>query len=327
MMIRIASGLMAGAVVFSLSSAAHGEVKTEKVRYTHGKEDLEAYVAYDDSVKGKRPGVLVVPDAGTAGQVALVRARRLAGLGYVAWAVDTDARDRRPVARVRTLRRDRRGMGARARAGLERLGRHKLVDADKLAAVGYGLGGTCVLDLARGGADLAAAVSFHPALDAPAPAEAGKVRAKVLVLRGAEDARVTARQVAAFQKEMRKAKADWQMVTYGGAGAGFADPGEAGSFRPKAAHRAWQAMRLFLAETIGPPGRGGTGQAIGRFAKDKIAKPVAGAGKTTGKAVSGAAGWTWRKITGKNKDEGERDRPDHARREKEEDEDEEEEDD
>jgi dienelactone hydrolase len=164
------------------------------------------------------------------------------------------------------FRDDRPLMRARARAGLEVLRKHELVDPKRIAAIGYCFGGMTVLELARSGADVAGVVSFHGGLSTPNPAEAKNIKAKVLVLHGGDDPNVPPEQVLAFQDEMRKAKVDWQMVIYGGAVHSFTnpasgnDPSRGAAYNEKADQRSWEAMRVFFAEIFRErePWRSGT---------------------------------------------------------------------
>ncbi len=145
-------------------------------------------------------------------------------------------------------------MRARAGAGLDVLRKHPQADTSRLAAIGYCFGGTTVLEMARGGADLACVVSFHGGLDTPTPEDAKQIKGKVLVLHGADDPLVPAKQVADFEDEMRKAKVDWQLVAYGGAVHSFTNPGagndnsKGAAYNAKADVRSWQAMRDLFAE-------------------------------------------------------------------------------
>jgi dienelactone hydrolase len=139
-------------------------------------------------------------------------------------------------------------------AGLQILANHSLTDRKKIAAIGYCFGGMTVLELARSGADVTGVVSFHGALATPHPEDARNIKAKVLVLHGADDPNVPMAQVTAFQDEMRKAKVDWQMIFYGGAVHSFTNP-DAGSdssrgvaYNEKADRRSWEHMMLFFAE-------------------------------------------------------------------------------
>ena len=131
---------------------------------------------------------------------------------------------------------------------------HPLVDRQRIAAIGYCFGGTAVLELARSGADIAGVVSFHGGLGTPRPADPHTFKAKVLVLHGADDPNVPLQQVIDFQEEMRKAKADWQMICYGGAVHAFtnpasgSDPSKGVAYNEKADRRSWEHMNIFFDE-------------------------------------------------------------------------------
>ena len=149
---------------------------------------------------------------------------------------------------------DRSLIRARAAAGLAKLASFPQVDASRLAAIGYCFGGTAVLELARSGADMRGAVSFHGGLSTPNPADAAKIRAKILVLHGADDTYVPPAEVASFQQEMRQGKVDWQMIQYGGAVHSFSNPGSGNdpskgvAYNEKADRRSWEAMKQFFNE-------------------------------------------------------------------------------
>ena len=129
-----------------------------------------------------------------------------------------------------------------------------------MAAVGYGVGGTAVLELARAKADLDGVVCVHGD-PTPAGDDGKNVGASLLVLVGADDPKVPLAQVAAFEDEMRKGGVDWQVVRYGGVAGDFTNP-QAGrnlksgrAYDPDADRRAADAIRLFLAETFPPPAK------------------------------------------------------------------------
>jgi len=130
-------------------------------------------------------------------------------------------------------------------------------DGSKLAAIGYCFGGTTALELARSGADIAAAVGFHSGFATFAPAEKGAIKAVVLAQIGAEDPIIPPDQRAAFEKEMAAAGADWRVITYGGAGHSFTNPDVGVMNNPgfaydeKADKRSWQAMLDLFAEVFG----------------------------------------------------------------------------
>lgn len=235
------------------------ELRTEVVEYKHGDTLLEGYLAYDDSIKGKRPGVLVVHEWWGLNQYVRRRAEQLANLGYIAFALDMygkgviakDAKEAGQLAGI--YRNDRILMRSRANAGLDVLKKHKLTDIDKIAAIGYCFGGTTVLEMVRGGGSLSGVVSFHGGLDSPSY-EAKNIKAKVLVLHGGDDPNVKPEHMASFQEEMRKSGVDWQVYIYGGAVHSFTnpdsgnDPSKGVAYNEKADKRSWEAMKLFFAE-------------------------------------------------------------------------------
>src|SRR5438270_13301539 len=155
--------------------AARAAIHTEPIEYKHGDVVLEGYLAYDDSTTDKRPGVLVVHEWTGHNPYVRKRAEQLAALGYVAFALDmygkgVHAKDAKEAAALAsTYKNDRKLMRMRAGAGLDVLRKQTLVDTQRLAAIGYCFGGTTVLELARGGADLAGVVSFHGDLSTPNP--------------------------------------------------------------------------------------------------------------------------------------------------------------
>jgi dienelactone hydrolase len=144
-------------------------------------------------------------------------------------------------------------------AGLEVLENDERTDPDRIAAIGYCFGGTGVLELARAGADLAGVISFHGGLGAAEgmEADAGGVKARILVCHGAADPHVPAAEVAAFQNEMTAAKADWQFIAYADAVHAFTqkmagdDPSKGAAYQEAADRRSWAHMKLFFSELFG----------------------------------------------------------------------------
>ena len=221
---------------------------------------LEGYLGFDDAVKGKRPGVLVIHDWMGVGPYVEKRVRQLAELGYVALAADIYGKGVRPAnmedaANLATrYKADRALMRSRARAGLKALQDFTGVDTKRLAAIGYCFGGTAVLELARSGAGMAGFVSFHGGLQTPTPDDARNIRGKILALHGADDPLVPTDEVLAFEEEMRKGRVDWHMVIYGDAVHSFTnpaagdDPSRGAAYNGKADKRSWEAMKSFFQE-------------------------------------------------------------------------------
>ena len=252
------------AMLFLLAAASTGraELKTEVVEYRHGDVVLEGFLAYDDAAKGKRPGVLVVHEWMGHNPYVRKRAEQLAKLGYVAFALDMYGKGVRPkddkeaAALAGKYKGDRNLMRARAGAGLDVLRKRPEGNPGRLAAIGYCFGGTTVLEMARGGADLVAVVSFHGGLDTPTPEDAKNIKGKVLALHGGDDPFVPTKQVEAFQEEMRNGGVDWQFFTYGGAVHSFTNPdagndnSKGAAYNEKADRRSWEDMRVFFAETL-----------------------------------------------------------------------------
>ena len=249
--------------LFLLGANAHGAIRKEVVDYRHGDTVLEGFLAYDDSIQGKRPGVVVVHEWWGINNYVRMRAEQLAKLGYIAFAIDmygkgVRAKDAKEAGSLSgTYRSDRALMRSRANAGLEVLRNHSLADMNRIAAIGYCFGGTTVLEMARSGAPLVGVVSFHGGLGTPNPEDANNIKGKVLVLHGADDPAVPPDQMMAFQNEMRKAKVDWYFVSYGGAVHSFTnpesgnDPSRGAAYNEKAEKRSWEAMKDFFTEIFG----------------------------------------------------------------------------
>lgn len=235
---------------------------TETIDYTLGTQTFRGFLAYEEAGAPKRPGIVVVHEAFGLGEHVKERAKMLAGLGYVALAIDMFG-DGREIAElgpaieyITKLKNDPPTLRARARAGLEALAAQKLVDPSKLGAIGFCFGGTTVLELARDGAGIAGVVSFHGSLLTPAPAQKGAVKASVLVCTGGEDPMIPGPQIAGFEDEMRQAGADWQVISYGNAMHSFTNPHADGSMAPPliynklADQRSWAAMKSFFEEVF-----------------------------------------------------------------------------
>lgn len=244
------------------SSTALAKIQSEIVEYRQGDTVLEGYMAYDDSFKGLRPGVLVVHDWTGVGPYVKARAKQLASLGYIAFAPDIYGKgihptDPKEAARIAGIyKQDRILMRQRVNAGLAVLRNVPQVDSGRIAAIGYCFGGTAALELARSGADIAAVVSFHGNLDTPLPEDAKNIHGKVLVLQGGDDPFVPPAEVSAFENEMRNAGVDWQLITYGGAVHSFTNPDsgddktKGAAYNRQADKRSFEAMKTFFQEVF-----------------------------------------------------------------------------
>lgn len=245
-------------VLLPVASAA--EIVERDVTYEHAGEKLMGFLAYDSELSGPLPGVVVVHEWWGLNEHARNSARRLAELGYAAFALDMYGKGvlaetpEKAAQLSKPFRDDRAMMCARAGEGLQALRNTGKADPERIAAIGYCFGGTTVLEMARGGLDLQGVVSFHGGLSTPKPAKS--ISSAVLVMHGADDPHVKPEEAKAFRKEMRESGADWQMVYFGGAVHSFTnpaagdDPSRGVAYNEDAARRSWKYMKVFLEEVL-----------------------------------------------------------------------------
>ena len=247
------------------NTQALGAIIGEPVTYKAGDFVMQGYLAYDDGIAGKRPGILVVHEWWGHNEYARERARMLAKLGYTALAVDmygdgkqadhpddagkfaTEVRQNMPLATERFL------------AALRVLQKHATVNPEQIAAIGYCFGGGVVLQMARQGLDLDAVVSFHGSLATDKPAAPGVIKARILVCDGADDKMTTPEQIQAFLREMKAAGVDYKFISYPGAKHSFTNPGAdiyaekfniPVGYNAGADKKSWQDMQDFLQDTF-----------------------------------------------------------------------------
>jgi dienelactone hydrolase len=259
-MFRSLIALTAVALIAGVSQAG---VVTKVVDYEYDGTKLKGFLAYDDAVKEKRPGVLVIHEWWGLNEYAKDRCKQLAGLGYVAFAPDmygdgkvTDHPEDagKMTAAVRGNVKVWRG---RAEAGLKQLTSQPTVDAGKVAAIGYCFGGSTALQLAYAGADLKAVVAFHAGLPAPTEAEAKAIKAQILVCNGDADTFISADSIKAFRAALDDAKVKYEFVGYKGAVHGFTVPDadkanvKGMKYDKTADEESWKKMRALFKETLG----------------------------------------------------------------------------
>jgi len=247
-------------ILLTGGTTVYAELRTQPVEYHDGDVLLEGYLAYDDAVKTRRPGIMVVHEWWGLNQYIKKRTEELARLGYIALAIDMygkgiNTKDPQKAGELSgVFTKNRELMRSRAVQGLKILRKNNLTDSDHIVAIGYCFGGTTVLELARSGAEISGVASFHGGLDTSNPLDAKNIKGSVLVLQGANDPFNPPEKVDAFQDEMRKANVDWQMNIYGGAEHSFTNP-DADSFgikgvayNAKADKRSWDALMAFIRE-------------------------------------------------------------------------------
>jgi dienelactone hydrolase len=245
--------------VTAQGAVALPEVQTKTVTYKDGDAECEGFAAWDASLKGTRPVVLVVHDWMGRGEYDETRARQLAELGYLAFSIDVYGKDVRPTNRQEAgaaagkWRGDTAAFRTRLKAGMDAALALENADKSKVAILGYCFGGTAALELARSGADIDGAISFHGGLVSATPDDAKNIKGKILVLHGADDKIDTAIKL---HEEMKAAKVDYQIVLYGHAVHSFTnpkagnDPSTGNAYDEKADRRSWEDMKDFLAEAL-----------------------------------------------------------------------------
>lgn len=247
----------------TLGGLAEAAVVAKPVPYDIDGEAFEGVLVYDDSVSTPRPGLLVVPNWMGVNADTVQKAARAAGDKYVVLLADMYGKSIRPSnaeearAAAMAVRGDRALMRKRAQAALEVLKAQRSIvalDVSRLGAIGFCFGGTTVLELARSGVPLKGFVSFHGNLDTPNPNDAKNIKAPVLVLHGADDPLVPEEHVDGFIAEMKAAKTDWQLVSYGGAVHSFTNPTANvpghNQYHPVVAARAFKAMNDLFDEVF-----------------------------------------------------------------------------
>ena len=198
-------------------------MRAERIKYPMGALTAEGALIYDENVLGRRPAVLVAPNWMGMTDKAIQRGELVAGNRYVVFVADMYGAGTRPAdfgeaaALANPLRADAIEQRKRVRAAFETMiaqaKARNLIDGRR-AAIGFCFGGGNVLELAREGVDLAAAVSIHGDLKTALPAEKGRVKAALLVAHGAPDPVVPKADRDAFEAEMNAAGAKWQMVVF-----------------------------------------------------------------------------------------------------------------
>ena len=251
-------------VALSLATQAKAEIQTKSVDYSDGDVKLEGFIAFDPArITKASPAVLVVHQWMGITDYEKSRCKQLAEMGYVAFAADIYGKGIRPTTveeamkQATIYKKDRQLYRKRLKLGLEQLKSTPGVASSKVAAIGYCFGGTGVLELARSGAEVAGVVSFHGGLDAPTPADAKNIKAKVLICHGNDDPFVPIKEIDEMKASFNDAKVDWQMISYSGAVHSFTqkmagtDNSKGAAYNEKADLRSWVAMKSFFDETIG----------------------------------------------------------------------------
>ena len=239
------------------ATALRGEITTTAVEYTTGGVTCEGLHVVESTKNGKLPSVLIIHQWTGVSENEKMRAKMLAELGYNVFVADIYGKGIRPQPpesgkEAGKYKTDRKLYRERLLAGLEQLRKTPQADPTQIAAIGYCFGGTGVIELARSGAMVKGIVSFHGGLDSPAPADGKNIKGKVLALHGADDPFVPAKDLAAFEQEMKDAGVDFKLVQYPGAVHAFTqkaagnDNSKGAAYNESADKASWEEMKQFF---------------------------------------------------------------------------------
>ncbi|PJD95088.1 MAG: hypothetical protein CK426_07200 [Legionella sp.] len=231
--------------------------------YHANNKTCHGFLAYEENTAYKKPAVLIAHDWSGRGPLVKEKARLLAQMGYVGFAIDLYGQGQIGIsveekkALMTPFLEDRALLRNSLQAVYDEVCLLPQVDSNNIAIIGFCFGGLCALDLARSGANIKGAVSFHGILNKPEGLEQPPVTAKILALHGYDDPMVSPQQVHSFCDEMNFLKVDWQMQMYGQVQHAFTNP-EAHDkasglmYDALAAQRSWFAMSHFLQELFAP---------------------------------------------------------------------------
>jgi dienelactone hydrolase len=244
------------ALAFALSASfAHAAIKTEYVSYMDGNTPLKGYLAYDDAQTGKRPGVLLVHYRGGLQAETLNDAQMIAKMGYVVFAEDIFGVPTPPptVPEMTKLtdiyNKDRPLMRQRSNAGFNVLTKNPMVDAGKVAVIGYCFGGTVAVELGETGIPALGVVAVHGSFRDFQPERAKNLKGRVLILHGAEDEVAPLTEVNKLVGDLRAAKVNWELQVFSGAQHGFTNPTNPSEERADAEYKV--AIQRFFKEIFG----------------------------------------------------------------------------
>jgi dienelactone hydrolase len=253
---RLASVVVTAVAACWFAGTAQAEIKTQWVDYKQGDTALQGYLAYDDSITGKRPGVLLLHRRDGMSDLTLENAKMYAQQGYVVFAPDIFGKDVRPKtvpemqAQTAIYSKDRALMRARVQAGFDVLRNNPMVDTSKIATVGYCFGGEVGIEFAETGAPIVGSVTIHGSFRGYPPDGAKAINGRVLILHGVEDPVAPLTEVVTLIDQLRAAKVNWELNLYSGTAHGFSTP--KGAAEERANDESKVATARFFKQVFGP---------------------------------------------------------------------------
>lgn len=215
------------AATLALAAAGRADVKSETIKYKAGDAECVGYLAWDDSIPGKRPGVVIFHEWWGLNDYSKKRAEMLAKAGYAAFCADlygdgkTAEHPDDAAKFMNHVMKNEALWLSRADAALKTLAAQPQVDSSKLAAIGYCFGGTTAIVLAASGADVKAVATFHAGIPDVTADQARKIKARMLICHGEADGFIPKEKITAFRSALDAAKTNYDFVAYPGAVHGF----------------------------------------------------------------------------------------------------------
>lgn len=242
-----------------LFSNIYTQAQLKNVAYSDGNQKLEGFQATPTKANAKKAGVIVLHAWMGITDHEKESAEKLAELGYYSFVADVYGQGNKPQNTGEAgklagyFKTDYEAYQTRIQLAIDQLVKAG-ANADEIAVIGYCFGGTGAIEAARGGLKVKGVVSFHGGLGKDGNRLAKPISAKVLALHGADDPYVPAKEVNAFEDEMRTSKADWQLNIYANAVHAFThkdagtDNSKGAAYNEKADKRSWEAMKIFFDE-------------------------------------------------------------------------------
>ena len=246
-------------IIFLVNSNLNAQLKA--VTYNDGEQILNGFAIAPKNKSKSKPGVLILPAWKGIDEHSKDSAEKLAKLGYYSFVADIYGEGNYPKNAEESgknasyYKKNYLEYQRRINLALEQLKKYG-ANAENIVIIGYCFGGTGVLEAARSDLKIKGVISFHGGLGKDNSRPTNLINTKILILHGADDFYVPKEEIAAFQKEMRDGKADWQMIYYANAVHAFSDPAagndnsKGAAFNQLAAKRSWEHMKLFLSEVL-----------------------------------------------------------------------------